>query len=100
VDGPRLHIEETAPHTLRLLGEIDAHTSVELGRRLAGLGAPPVLSIDLAGVEFIDSSGLRTLLAAHEDQELRGARLELCRPSEPVRRLLELTALLDHLHVV
>jgi anti-sigma B factor antagonist len=59
-----------------------------------------VLRVDLAAVEFIDSSGLRVLLTTHEDQELRGARFELIAPSEAVRRLLELTSLAEHLHVL
>jgi anti-anti-sigma factor len=99
VEAPRLQIEGLDGATLRLVGEVDAHTAVELGRRIAALGSPPLLRIDLAEVGFIDSSGLRVLLSTHEDQELRGARLELVAPSEAVQRLLELTALDGHLHV-
>ncbi|MCU0274301.1 MAG: STAS domain-containing protein [Acidimicrobiales bacterium] len=97
--GPRLQIDELDDVTLRLVGEVDAHTAMELARRIAALGAPPLLRLDLTGVGFIDSSGLRVLLSTHEDQELRGARLELVAPSEAVQRLLELTALAGHLHV-
>lgn len=101
VDTPRLTIEELEGDqcTLRLKGEVDAHSSVDLARKIASVGEAALLRLDLSGVDFIDSSGLRVLLTAHRDFEQRGARVEVHKPSDAVRRLLELTALDDHLHI-
>ncbi|MCU1398825.1 MAG: anti-sigma factor antagonist [Acidimicrobiales bacterium] len=52
--------------------------------------AHPVV-IDLAAVEFIDSSGLRSLLAASRRAEARGTSVVLRHPSVGVLRLLSIT---------
>jgi anti-sigma B factor antagonist len=51
----------------------------------------------LSNLGFIDSSGLRVLIAADRDITERGGTLTLRSPSETVRRLLEITGLNDHL---
>jgi anti-sigma B factor antagonist len=53
-------------------------------------GAGPV-TIDLSGVDFIDSSGLRSLLAASRRANEHGTDLVLRSPSPGVTRLLALT---------
>ena len=62
----------------RITGEVDASNAADLTNRLQGVGEQggPGLVLDLTGVEYIDSSGLRMLLnaASHladRDQELR-----------------------------
>jgi anti-anti-sigma factor len=47
--------------------------------------------IDLGDVAFIDSSGLRSLLAASRRAQERGTTVVLRSPSREVRRLLEIT---------
>lgn len=49
------------------------------------------VTVDLRNVSFIDSSGLRSLLAASRTAAGRGARLNLRHPSAGVRRLLDIT---------
>ena len=49
------------------------------------------VEVDLSGVGFIDSSGLKALLSAHRLCSERRAELVLVDPSEPVARLFELT---------
>ena len=83
-----------------LSGEIDAHTAPRLDDRLTPLpGAGTDVSIDLAGVEFIDSSGLRVLIAAHRRAAEAGRRVVLARPCPAVVRLIEISGLSDHLTV-
>jgi anti-anti-sigma factor len=53
--------------------------------------AAPVL-LDLHGCGFIDSVGLNAIFNARRERELAGAGLSVARPSEPVRRLFEITA--------
>src|SRR4051794_32243135 len=51
---------------LRVAGEVDLLTAPQLGEALAAALAPGrVVVADLAGVTFMDSTGLRTLLEAH-----------------------------------
>jgi anti-anti-sigma factor len=53
------------------------------------------VTIDVAGVNFIDSSGLAAFVHAHQTLTAAGGRLALAHPSRPVQRLLSLTGL-DH----
>jgi anti-anti-sigma factor len=47
------------------------------------------LVFDLAGVSFMDSAGLGSLLAAHERLEDQGIDAKVSRPSRAVERVLE-----------
>ena len=82
----RLDLSLDVDGALVLVGEIDSYT-----RRVADRLAddPPVDTLDLAGVSFIDSSGLRVLVEATRPVD-RGARLVLRVPAA-VQRLLEIS---------
>ena len=97
--GVRLQITPTSDG-LELTGEIDAHTAPQLGDHLdplPGDGGPVVL--DVHGIEFIDSSGLRVLVEAHQRAASSGRGLVIHRPSVAVKRLLEISGLSEHLTV-
>jgi anti-sigma B factor antagonist len=97
--GVRLEITE-APEGFALKGEIDAHTAPELAAHLEPLpGDAGDVVLDVSGIEFIDSSGLRVLIDAHRRAGDAGRRLVISRPSAAVRRLFEISGLLDHLVV-
>ncbi len=95
----RLHVETPEDRSLSVVGTIDAHTADDLLRVLKGLGNDDDVAIDLSGVDFIDSSGLRTLVLSHQDLEGAGHQLVISGLSEPVARLFEITGLRDHLHI-
>jgi anti-anti-sigma factor len=99
LSGDRLRVDAEGPGCLRAAGEIDVSTAGMLRRRILGL-PHEVVQVDLSCVRFIDSSGLRVLLSTHGELASLGRRLELVDPSRSVRRLLELTALDRHLHIV
>ena len=61
--------------------------------------AGPV-TVDLSGVDFIDSSGLRSLLGASRRARDRGQDLVLRSPSAGVARLLALTGTTELFRVV
>lgn len=84
---------------LMLEGELDLETAPEFDTRLAGLAIAGVerVLIDLRGVTFMDSTGLRSIIAAHRVAESNGHRLVVRRGSRQVRRLFELTGLNDRL---
>ncbi len=83
---------------LALSGEIDAHTAPALAAAIGELSGN--VALDLAGVDFVDSSGLRVLIDAHQSVSGRGDSLSLKQPSDAVRRLLEISGVDEYLNVV
>jgi anti-anti-sigma factor len=101
----QLHIQADPigePGVLRLEGELDPHTAPLLEREVAALTdqGKVDLVLDLSALQFIDSSGLRVLIAAHRELASRGGSLTLRSPSETAQRLLEITGLVDHITIV
>lgn len=82
---------------LIVTGEIDAHTAPTLAEALSGSGAD--VRLDMSGVQFVDSSGLRVLIEAHQRAEAAGGRLTIADPSDAVRRLLEISGVSEYLSV-
>lgn len=80
-------------------GDVDAHTCPDLSAALDPLPGSGDVSVDVAGVGFMDSSGLRALIGAHQAAEQAGRRLVVTKPSSSVLRLIEISGLSDHLHV-
>ena len=66
------------------------------------LGAPVVsrAATDLSKVTFVDSSGLRIILLAHEGARERGQEFAVTPGSPQVQRLLSITSVSEHLHVI
>ena len=96
-EDPRLDVAVDIDGALVLEGEIDSYTSPELTARL---NADPTIEIvDLAAVTFIDSSGLRALVQAHQARNEVGSSLQLRAPSAAVQRLLEISGLAGYLDV-
>ena len=84
-----------AGHLIVITGELDIAATPELSTvLLIAAGAPGSLVVlDLARVDFIDSTGLGTLLRAGNEIESAGKRLRVVCAGGPVRRLLEMTNL-------
>jgi len=85
-----------------LAGELDIVNAPELESQLAAIeaDAADTLVLDLRGVEFIDSTGLRALIAANERARAAGRRLVIVRGAKAVDRLLSLTQLDQRLEIV
>ena len=89
-------------YTLAVAGELDAATSGRLESEITlALSDANVdtLRIDLAGIGFLDSSGLSVLISAHHLMRDRGGKLVLRHPSEVVQRLFEITQLTGELTI-
>ena len=84
-------------HRIAVEGELDLATAEELERELLRVeaGAAQVIVVDLSGLTFIDSSGVRLLLRAHARSRADGNRLTLLRGPAAVQRVFELTGILD-----
>ena len=83
-------------------GELDiagAHEADEAVRQAESAGTGAV-TIDLRGLTFMDSTGLRLLVAADRRAREAGRTLRIVRGQEPIQRVLELTGLGDKLPLV
>ncbi len=74
-----------------LSGEIDYDEKDVLREALLPAGEPvlPVVA-DMSGVTFLDSSGINTLLAVHQQVSDARGRLRIAAPADNVRRVLAL----------
>lgn len=90
-----VHLSEgAAPLTVAATGELDAASATVLREALTGAreqGDPVVL--DLAGVTFIDSSGLRVIVSEHQAASDADRSLRIVGASDRVRRIFEMTGL-------
>jgi stage II sporulation protein AA (anti-sigma F factor antagonist) len=103
VESPGLDIStEPLVHgwvRLCLRGDLDLNAATQFRQRLTDeLDAGDGVLLDIAGVDFIDSTGLGLIVAGLRHAEAVGARLEFAQPL-PVqaRRLLEMSGLLPRL---
>ncbi|MFL5893518.1 MAG: STAS domain-containing protein [Thermoleophilaceae bacterium] len=71
---------------LRLDGELDGDSALTLDRRLHSLPEADVVIVDLRGLSFIDSTGLRVLVQAKHSQ---GESLRLVGAPPPVAHVFE-----------
>lgn len=80
-----------------LAGEVDLSVAPALRARLveiAGRAGREVV-LDMAGVEFVDSSGVRALIEVQATLEAYGGRLVLRGVTPAARRVLEMAAVID-----
>lgn len=77
---------------LSVAGEIDMQSSADLRSQVDELETSRrTLVLELAGVTFVDSSGLGALLGIKKQQERAGGRLVLAGVSPAVARIIEIT---------
>jgi anti-anti-sigma factor len=82
--------------TIRFAGDLDIATAAGLRDQLVNRRASGVshLTLDLAGVKFMDSVGISLLVAAHNRVVEDGAEMTLIL-SEHLKRLMEVTGLVE-----
>ncbi len=85
-------MNELEPGVLVITGEIDAHSAPLLEERLRAVAPGPV-ALDMSGVEFMDSSGLRVLVGEHQLRSANGQSVTIVDPSVGVQRLLTIVGL-------
>jgi anti-anti-sigma factor len=85
-----------------LRGELDCDTATALREQLDTVEAehPPLLLIDLRGLSFMDSSGLRELATAVRRGRQDGRRVVLVKGSAPVDSVLAITRAEDAIETV
>jgi anti-sigma B factor antagonist len=87
---------------LELQGELDMARAPQLDQALAGadLDGATAVVLDLRGVCFLDSTGLKAIFRARKAVCDSGLRFAVTEGSAQVQRLLSLTRLVDHLQVI
>ncbi len=85
------HEDREGVFILHFSGEINIDTTMQLRRELEVLNLVQQRSIviDLAEVDFFDSSGLGYMIVLIKAIRVAGNNVLLCRPNRLVRRLLE-----------
>lgn len=84
---------------VRVWGELDLATTAELEDSLAeAFSTARGVVLDLAGLSFMDSTGLAAIISAVNRADLSGASFEIAQPlpAQP-QRLLELTGVIARL---
>jgi anti-sigma B factor antagonist len=91
--GFEVHDGQTA--VIALNGQLDARSAARVRQDFADAVAAgyPRLVVDLAAVDFVDSSGLSSLISGLKAARLAGGDLRIARPSDHVVMLLKMTQL-------
>ena len=77
-------------------GKLTVQTAPELEASIGTVDASVAdLAIDLAGVDYISSAGLRVLVATQKMMAQRGGTLRLLSPNDDVQEVFEMTGLAD-----
>ena len=97
----RTHTTERAI-TLALSGELDLVSSPALERAMADQAQSDaeLIVVDLRQLDFMDSTGLHTVLRIQQGAHEVGRRFALVRGPDQVHRLFELTGLAETLTIV
>jgi anti-anti-sigma factor len=103
-DAARVDFTVEGPTTrASVSGEIDLEGAdgIEFRIRSAAEAADPThLLVDLRGVTFMDSTGLRLLMSLHRHAREHGYRLTVVRPAPNVHRTIEIAGLHESMHFV
>ncbi|WP_163513405.1 STAS domain-containing protein [Fodinicola acaciae] len=94
--GLSVDVSESAGVTVvTVAGELDMATEPEFSRQVEARidAAPRAVVLDLSGLGFVGSAGLKALVEQQQHAELRQVSLRLVLGGSPIERLLELTGL-------
>lgn len=98
----RVQVSSDGPATVvAVFGELDLASSAALAEeltRIADAGGERVV-LDLRGLDFMDSTGLSTVVRSQAQMEQAGRRFGVVRGSQQVQRLLSLTGVADRLEL-
>ena len=103
---PTLEFETTRNGSVAVIvatGELDLSGAAVLETEIDRLAAEPEVGtvvLDMRGLEFMDSSGLRLVVLADMKAREAGRRFALVRGGETVHRVFEITRMSDRLDFV
>ena len=87
---------------IALSGELDLSSAPQVEDVLKEVeaGATPLVVLDLRDLTFMDSTGLRVMVAADARARDAGRRLAIVQGPEAVHRVFRITGLDEHLEIV
>lgn len=91
--------EDRSGTTFKVGGELDSAASAELAARfeqVAAAGAASGLVLDLSEVSFIDSAGMRAIIAFERGAAERDLALTIVPPPSALTDVLQITGIADH----
>ncbi len=95
--------EQEAVH-VALEGELDLSSALlfdeELRRIEEDDSAPETVVLDLSTLKFMDSTGLRLILSAHQRARRAGRNLKIIPGGDAIRRIFRLTGVWKRLDIV
>jgi anti-anti-sigma factor len=84
--------------TIHLEGELDFAAAFDVELRLEeAIREADAVVVDLTGLRFIDSTGLRAILEARRLAQTAGVELRIVPGPPEIQRVFEVTGLLDEL---
>jgi anti-anti-sigma factor len=87
---------------VKLSGELDISSAPKVEDELARVepDRPELIVLDLRNLAFMDSTGLRLLIAADTRARQQDRRLMIVKGPEPVQRVFRITRLEERLEIV
>jgi anti-sigma B factor antagonist len=94
--------DEDGAIRIALAGELDISSAPGVDEELTRIevDAPAVVVLDLRGLAFMDSTGLRLIVSADARAREQGRRLVVVRGPEAVQRIFRVTRLDERLDMV
>jgi anti-sigma B factor antagonist len=81
-------------------GEVDLHTAPKVQSAIErAADKDGAVVVDMAGVEFMDSTALSALVRAKDALQEQGISLRLAAPSKPVERIFSITGFRDYFDI-
>lgn len=93
-------VQSKSAALVEVAGELDLHCAPQLRAELSRVieaNVPPKIVVDLAGVTFLDSTGVGVLVGALKRARAAGGSLHFCNPQPRVCRVFEITGLIGPL---
>jgi anti-sigma B factor antagonist len=90
-----LHYDSKRLQLFEIVGRVDGDNALAMAKAIehAVINGRDQIFLDMSGVEYMNSAGLRELVKAFKLVQRVGGRLILVNPSEYVRKLIELVGL-------
>jgi anti-sigma B factor antagonist len=96
------HEKQAGVILVSAFGSLDTDTHQTFEKKmdlLIGGGTAKVITLDMSGVEYISSMGVRVILKAKKDLHRRGGTFTLMNPQRQVRRVFEIINALPSLQI-
>jgi anti-anti-sigma factor len=94
-----LDCRDPGPPRMLVFGEVDAVTAGQLQKAVVNVLSdqrPSCIEMDVHGVTFLDSAGIRAMLQCQADARQVDCQIRLTKPQPVVYRVLQITGLLEH----